>query len=300
MPVLLRLLDRLEEAIIATLIAAATLIIFVAVVHRYGLSASIGVSRWGVAHGLATVAATGRSVFMALRTIDLGWAQELCVYMFVWMAKFGAAFGVRTGIHVGVDLLINRLDAAQRKPVITAGLLAGALFTGLVGTFGASFVYQLIGTGQVSPDMEVPIWLVYLAVPLGSYLMCFRFLQVLWRFHRTGGLPQYDHGHVEGLDAEVEPALLQPAPAADVPLTPLVPASPGPPVARRGGYLLAALVGHPAAAGGGLGALTLVTATPLTATALWSGADYFRRFNDILSPRPVADFHVADKNRKAG
>jgi CDP-diacylglycerol--glycerol-3-phosphate 3-phosphatidyltransferase len=34
-------------------------------------------------------------------------------------------------------------------------------------------------------------------------------------------------------------------------------------------------------------------------TALISGADYFRRFNTILSPR-VADFRVPDKTRKAG
>jgi CDP-diacylglycerol---glycerol-3-phosphate 3-phosphatidyltransferase len=34
-------------------------------------------------------------------------------------------------------------------------------------------------------------------------------------------------------------------------------------------------------------------------TALVSGADYFRRFNTIVSPR-VADFRVPDKTRKAG
>ena len=34
-------------------------------------------------------------------------------------------------------------------------------------------------------------------------------------------------------------------------------------------------------------------------TALVSAADYFRRFNDILSPR-VAEFRVPDKDRKAG
>jgi len=34
-------------------------------------------------------------------------------------------------------------------------------------------------------------------------------------------------------------------------------------------------------------------------TALVSGADYFRRFNTILSPR-VTDFRVLDKKRKAG
>jgi C4-dicarboxylate transporter DctQ subunit len=52
----------------------------------------------------------------------------------------------------------------------------------------------------------MPVWIVYLAIPLGSYLMCFRFLQVAWSFYRTGELPQHDHARVEGLEGEVEAA----------------------------------------------------------------------------------------------
>jgi C4-dicarboxylate transporter DctQ subunit len=37
-------------------------------------------------------------------------------------------------------------------------------------------------------------------VPLGSWLMCFRFLQVAWAFARTGELPRHDVAHVEGVD----------------------------------------------------------------------------------------------------
>jgi C4-dicarboxylate transporter, DctQ subunit len=33
-----------------------------------------------------------------------------------------------------------------------------------------------------------------LAIPLGSYLMCFRFLQVMWRFLKTGRVPHQGHG----------------------------------------------------------------------------------------------------------
>ena len=29
------------------------------------------------------------------------------------------------------------------------------------------------------------MWIVYLCVPLGSYLMCFRFLQVAWALRRS-------------------------------------------------------------------------------------------------------------------
>jgi len=45
--------------------------------------------------------------------------------------------------------------------------------------------------------------MVYSVIPMGSYLMCFRFLQVTANFLRTGELPHHDHGHVDGLDEVV-------------------------------------------------------------------------------------------------
>jgi C4-dicarboxylate transporter DctQ subunit len=122
------------------------------------------------------------------------------------MAKFGAAYGVRTGIHVGVDVLVNKLSPPRRKAMILFGLGCGALFTFVVGSMGAKFVYGLYFTDQVTPDMELPSWIVYLCVPLGSYLMCFRFLQVAFNFARTGFLPHHDETDVDGLDPEVAAA----------------------------------------------------------------------------------------------
>jgi C4-dicarboxylate transporter, DctQ subunit len=177
--IVLRILDRLEEILIASLIGAATILIFVAVVHRYASGVSF--------------------LYPIMHKIHLSWAQELCIYMFVWMAKFGAAYGVRTGIHVGVDVLINNLPPYLRKQVIFFGLFCGALFTAVVGTMGAKFVYGLMDTDQTTPDLELPSWIVYLCIPLGSYLMCFRFLQVAWAYFWTGELPHHDPGHVEGV-----------------------------------------------------------------------------------------------------
>jgi C4-dicarboxylate transporter DctQ subunit len=197
----MKFLDHLEEWLITFLIGAATLIVFVAVVHRYLAGYAIpGLQDW-------------------LLSINLSWAQELTIIMFVWMAKFGAAYGVRTGIHVGVDVLINQLNPANRARFVVFGLLAGALFTATVGTLGAHFVwdngahhslFSLLGRdvsdipeGPTTPDLEWPTWIVYSVIPLGSWLMCFRFLQVAVRFVRTGELPHHDHGHVDGLDEVV-------------------------------------------------------------------------------------------------
>jgi C4-dicarboxylate transporter DctQ subunit len=179
---MLRILDRLEEILIASLLAAATLMVFVAVVHRYG---------------------TGVPLFYPyLIGFHISWVQELSIYMIIWVAKFGAAYGVRTGIHVGVDVLVNQLTPTYRRPVVLFSLLCGALFTSVVGTMGASFVIGLYPTDQTSPDLEIPSWIVYLCIPLGSYLMCFRFLQVAWVFWRTGELPHHDPGQVEGVDRD--------------------------------------------------------------------------------------------------
>jgi C4-dicarboxylate transporter, DctQ subunit len=177
----MKFLDHLEEWFIAFLMAAATLIIFVAVIHRYASGLPIPV------------------VQDFLLRINTSWAQELTIYLFVWMAKFGAAYGVRTGIHVGVDVLINRLNTPLKKKFILFGLLAGASFTGIIAALGADFVFELSGTSSTSEVLELPIWIVYLAITLGSSLMCFRFLQVSWNFARGGELPIHDHAHVEGL-----------------------------------------------------------------------------------------------------
>ena len=195
-----KLLDRFEEFIIAALMAVATVVIFISVVHRYASGYEIPVLQdW-------------------LLDMNVGWAQEFCIILFVWMAKFGAAYGVRTGIHVGVDILINKLSGSSRAALINIGLLCGVVFTGLIGIFGALFVWEngmayetltLFGRdtgdffeGPTTPDLEWPTWIVYSAVPLGSFLMCYRFLQVMVSFARTGELPTHDHGHVEGLDEE--------------------------------------------------------------------------------------------------
>jgi C4-dicarboxylate transporter DctQ subunit len=193
-----KVLDHLEEWLIAFLMGAATLVIAMAVLHRFLAGVPV-VQDWVIG-------------------IDVSWAQELCIYMFVWMAKFGAAYGVRNGTHVGVDVLVRQLKPEHARYLIVFSLLAGALFTGVIGTLGARFVwengahygiYHLLGLdlgdlteGPTSPDLEIPTWIAYSCVPLGSYLMCFRFLQVCWHFLKTGEVPHADHSHVDGIEEE--------------------------------------------------------------------------------------------------
>jgi C4-dicarboxylate transporter DctQ subunit len=197
-----RFLDHLEEWLIAFLMGAATLLIFVAVVHRYAAG-------W---HYPAFL----QFIQDFLLKINLSWAQELCIYMFIWMAKFGAAYGVRHGTHVGVDVLVRAVSPVKARWLTIIGLSGGALFTVVIGTMGSVLVwddglhYALVhalgrpegelSEGATTPDLELPVWIEYLAIPLASYLMCFRFLQVLVKFVKTGELPKHEVAHVDGLE----------------------------------------------------------------------------------------------------
>jgi len=196
-----RALDHLEEWLIAILIAAATGLIFFAVLHRYGTGVSIDLAKWFTAYGLPALDPPLRAIYVRLAALDVSWAQELCIYMFIWMAKFGAAYGVRTGIHVGVDVLVSLLPPKSRKRVILFALLCGAFFTAMIATFGVTFVGEMFKTGQQSNDLEWPMWFIYSAIPLGSGLMCFRFLQVSWWYYWTGELPHHSEAKVEGIEA---------------------------------------------------------------------------------------------------
>lgn len=187
----LRILDRFEETFISFLMVSAVVIIFVAVCQRYSISLLADLVSWARANGHESLMAMARSTYRSVVSLNLLWAQELCIYLFVWMAKFGAAYGVRVGIHVGVDVLVNSVGPRWRHLLVVISLSSGALFTAIVAWIGGKFVYGIAQTAQVSADLEVPVWIVYLAVPSGSLLMCFRFLQALMNFIQTGHLPQH-------------------------------------------------------------------------------------------------------------
>src|SRR5258705_11050158 len=105
----LRILDRLEEILITSLMLGATVLIFVAVIHRYAAGVPL--------------------LFPYAIKIDLGWAQELCILMFVWMAKFGAAYCVGTGVSFGGGGAVVGRNKESAPKSLLFGPPLGAFFS---------------------------------------------------------------------------------------------------------------------------------------------------------------------------
>ncbi len=127
---LIRLIHRIEEGVIAALLVAMTLLVFTDVVMRFG---------WG-------------SGFL--------WSQELTLYLSAWFVLFGISYGLRVGAHIGVDafvrLLPNRLHRLATLLAILFSLLYCAFF--LYG--GWVYLFKMYQLGIGMEDLKLPQWLV--------------------------------------------------------------------------------------------------------------------------------------------
>jgi C4-dicarboxylate transporter DctM subunit len=166
---MLRLPRHLEEWLITFLIGSGTLLCFMTVLHRLGLRIAMRLGWEGVHDWLFVM--------------NLSWAPPVSCDMLVWMVLCGAAYGVRTGIHLGVDCFIHHWPVGMRSHLVLFGLLAGAFFTGVLGSLGVIFVWHSAHLSPAATDLGVPVWLAYLGIPFGLFLMCFRFLEVARPFY---------------------------------------------------------------------------------------------------------------------
>ncbi|MEO5697623.1 MAG: TRAP transporter small permease [Burkholderiaceae bacterium] len=146
----MKILDRLEEWIVISMLALMTLLTFLQVVMRY--------------------------VFNSGFT----WALEMTTIFFAAMIFVGISYGVRVGAHIGVDALVSKLPPAVRRATSIFVVLLCLLYAGIViyGSYG--YVSKMKMVGIEMEDLPIPVWLVRSLLPLGYVLLTFRFVQVLW------------------------------------------------------------------------------------------------------------------------
>jgi len=147
-------INRLEEGVLATLLALMTILTFVQVVLRYVFNSG------------------------------LVWSLEATTYLFAALVLFGMSYGVRTQTHIAVDLVTRRLPRRVEKIVNLAAILACLVYALLMLYGSAVFVDRLMILGNHARDIPLPKWLLTVTMPLGFTLLAFRFLEAGWRIFR--------------------------------------------------------------------------------------------------------------------
>jgi len=149
---MLKLLDdHFEEAIIFVALSAMSLIIAFQVLMRYGFDAS------------------------------LSWSEEISRYLFIWLIYIGISYGVKKQAHVAVTALDLWLSPRQIQILRLLSAVVFLVFAILIFYYGREVCSKIGRLGQQSPAMDIPMWMVYAAVPTGFGLTCIRLVQLIYR-----------------------------------------------------------------------------------------------------------------------
>jgi len=128
---------------------------------------------------VATVVATAQVLLRYFGGTGLFWAEELTVYALIWTAFIAAGAAVRTGDHLTVELLHVALGPTYLRILQRVVSVIGLLSGGALLVYSIQFVETVYDYEQLSPALQWPMWIVYLALPLCGVLLCLRFAQQL-------------------------------------------------------------------------------------------------------------------------
>ncbi|MGH2507205.1 MAG: TRAP transporter small permease [Ktedonobacteraceae bacterium] len=130
----------------------------------------------------------GRYLFLA----PIGWAEEVSLYLIVWMVFVGGSVAIRTRGHIAMDLLPLWLSSANRRRLTLFTSWGVIIFLAVFFYYSLAYTLRARASGQVTPLLQAPIWLAFLAMPVGSGLMIMRMCQFVWRTFRNDHRPFVD------------------------------------------------------------------------------------------------------------
>jgi C4-dicarboxylate transporter DctQ subunit len=146
--------NRLEESLIALLLALMTVLTAFQVLLRYVFN----------------------SGFV--------WSLEATTYSFAWLVLLGISYGVRVHSHIAVDLVVGRLSGITRKSITLLALAICLVYAALMFYGSLVFVQKLFVLGNEARDLPLERWLLTIILPLGFAILWFRFVGLgvgMWR-----------------------------------------------------------------------------------------------------------------------
>ncbi|HHY91887.1 MAG TPA: TRAP transporter small permease [Firmicutes bacterium] len=114
----------------------------------------------------------------------LPWSEELIRYTIIWLTFLSIGLCTRQNAHVAIDFFAYFLPKrAQRYLLILVDATLVA-FTALMLRYSLVLVGQQLSTGQRSPALQIPFYLIYFCLPFGFALGLLRSGQNLVRHCR--------------------------------------------------------------------------------------------------------------------
>ncbi|WP_240675813.1 TRAP transporter small permease [Ammoniphilus sp. CFH 90114] len=106
------------------------------------------------------------------------WAEEISGFMIVWGALIGASVALRDEYHIRVELLYAAVPNRLKHCIDIFATFAGILYSIFLFYTGLSLVLFNYKIKALSMDLQLPMWMVYICLPLAGTLLLIRYLKL--------------------------------------------------------------------------------------------------------------------------
>lgn len=112
--------------------------------------------------------------------ISLIWSEETARYIIIWFILIGSSIAVREKAHAAVDAIVTLLPPVPKNIFSILANVTGIIFAVILTWSGYVTVYSVVSYGNTTPSIGMSMGIPYLAMPVGGFLMLFRFTQLLF------------------------------------------------------------------------------------------------------------------------
>ena len=107
------------------------------------------------------------------------WVEEASRYSIIWGTFLGFGMALKHNQHIQVDILYERLNATGKYIINLVATALSIIFCIIYIYYGWNLVATRFHSGMVSLDMRIPMWIVYLILPISGVLFLLRFIERL-------------------------------------------------------------------------------------------------------------------------
>lgn len=111
---------------------------------------------------------------------SLTWAEEIARYMYVWSVFLSVSCTIRKKNILRVDLVESLLSKKIQIVLNIAQHIIEIVLYGYLFYGSIAVVQAVHASGQRSPALEIPMYIVYGIIPVGFCLAAVRSVQAIW------------------------------------------------------------------------------------------------------------------------
>lgn len=138
-------------------------------------------------------------IVMRVLKLSLSWPEELARYLYIWTVLLSIGYTVRNKTILRVDLLLNLLPRSLSHLTEALIQLLSAAFYAFMSYYAVFVMLKVKTSGQTSPALELPMYLIYIIIPVGFTLASLRSIQQLY-WGLTGKTPEFSPAQHEVLE----------------------------------------------------------------------------------------------------